>query len=82
MNVFLSKFGEGYLPLTVPTIKCQPKMYLKNEKFLIFSSQAKKCLRGSPLCDMVPIVYGEYCYSCYKVVAICNWQENQVYYRM
>ena len=36
MNVFLSKFGEGYLPLTVPTIKCQPKMYLKNEKFFIF----------------------------------------------
>ena len=36
MNVFLSKFGEGYLPLTALTIKCQPKMYLKNEKFFIF----------------------------------------------
>ena len=36
MNVFLSKFGEGYLPLTVLTIKCQPKMYLKSEKFFIF----------------------------------------------
>lgn len=36
MNVFLSKFSEGYLPLTVPTIKCQPKMYLKNGKFFFF----------------------------------------------
>ena len=49
---------------------------------VFLSKFGKKCLRGSPLCDMVPIVYGEYCYSCYKVVAICNWQENQVYYRM
>lgn len=53
-------------------------MYLKQDIFLFF----EKCLRKSPLRAIVFAVYYGYCYSCYKVVAICNWWENNIYYTM